>query len=191
MTRVLVERSFATPVAFAAIQALEDAGAWCLQMHRVTFLKTLFSTDRRRMICLYAAPDAESVRRAQEQARLPFDSAWPCRQIDPFAESPRSPVAAESSVHVAVERVFPSPLSAADVVAAARAGVWCLDQHRTDYLESHLSLDGRRLVCLFRAPDAESVRHANLQLGLPNERIWPATLHVAPPPAMPPAPGVG
>ena len=179
MTRVVVERSFATPVAFADIQALEDAGAWCLQAHRVTFLKTLFSTDRRRMLCLYAAPDAESVRRAQEQACLPFDVAWACRRIDPFAGERQSRTA-ESSVHVAVERQFPSPIGVEDVVRFARDGAWCLEAHRLNYVESHLSLDGLRLVCLFKAPDAESVRLANRSIGLPVERLWAATVHGAP-----------
>jgi hypothetical protein len=28
------------------------------------------------MICLYAAPDAEAVRRAQSTAQMPFDGVW-------------------------------------------------------------------------------------------------------------------
>ena len=179
MTHVLVERSFATPVAFADIQALEDAGAWCLQEHQVTFSKTLFSTDRQRMLCFYTAPDAESVRRAQEQARVPFDVAWACQRIDPFAGELQSR-AAESSVHVAVERRFPTPIEPEDVVRFARDGAWCLEMHRLDYVESYLSLDGLRLVCLFKAPDAESVRLANRTIGLPVEHLWAATVHGAP-----------
>jgi hypothetical protein len=73
---VLVERRFDAAVTLGEIQALEDAGAWCLDAHKVSFLRTYFSTDRKRMICLYCAPDAESVRLAQRQARMPFDTVW-------------------------------------------------------------------------------------------------------------------
>ncbi|MDN3556914.1 DUF4242 domain-containing protein [Halomonas maura] len=84
---VLVERAFAAPVELAEIQAIEDAGAACLQNHRVRFLRTLFSRDRRRMLCLYQAPDAESVRIAQRQAGLPMESAWAFRWVSPAASA--------------------------------------------------------------------------------------------------------
>ena len=29
------------------------------------------------MICVYQAPDAESVRRAQKEIGMPFDEVWP------------------------------------------------------------------------------------------------------------------
>ena len=73
---VVVERAFAEPVAFAAVQAQEDAGAWCLDQHGVRFLRSYFALDRRRMICLYAAPDAESVRIVQRQVGLPHERVW-------------------------------------------------------------------------------------------------------------------
>ncbi len=76
-TVAVVERTFDEPVAFDDIQAREERGRWCLEHHRARFLCTYFSTDRRRMVCLYAAPDAEAARRAQEQAAMPFDRVWP------------------------------------------------------------------------------------------------------------------
>ena len=73
----IVERSFEEPVSFEQIQALEDGAAWCLAEHRVTFVRTFLSADRRRMICVYTAPDAESVRASQRKAGLPFERVWP------------------------------------------------------------------------------------------------------------------
>lgn len=81
---VVVTRRFDEPTTVAAIQAIEDAGAWCLEQHRVTFIKTYFSTDRKRMICLYHGPDAESVRMAQAQAGLPTESVWACQRYTPM-----------------------------------------------------------------------------------------------------------
>ena len=82
---VLVERDFAEPVDFAAVQAMEDAGCWCLDQHHVSFLGTFFAKDRRRMICLYAAPDAESVRITNRRLRLSFERAWAARVFGPDA----------------------------------------------------------------------------------------------------------
>ncbi len=80
---VVVERRFDEPVTVEEVQALEDAGAWCMDLHNVTFLRTYFSTDRKRMICLYQAPDAESVRLAQRQAKMPVERVWACRHYSP------------------------------------------------------------------------------------------------------------
>lgn len=80
---VVVERRFDEPVTLDALQAIEDAADWCLRQHKVTFLRTYFSADRRNMICLYQAPDAESVRLAQQQANMPVDRVWACRNFTP------------------------------------------------------------------------------------------------------------
>ncbi len=76
---VVVERSFDEPASMEELQAQEDSAAWCLDLHRVKFIRSLFSSDRRRMVCLYRAPDAESVRQAQSQAGMPVDRVWACR----------------------------------------------------------------------------------------------------------------
>jgi len=73
---VIVERSFADAVELQAVQDIENAGIHCLEMRKVRFLRTYFSADRRRMLCFYAAPDAESVRQAQREAGVPFDEVW-------------------------------------------------------------------------------------------------------------------
>jgi|GEM_PF-387186 len=80
---VLVERSFAEPVAFADVQALEDQGSWCLDQHHIRFLGTFFAKDRRRMICLYTAPDAETVRLTNRRLDMPFETAWAARAVAP------------------------------------------------------------------------------------------------------------
>ena len=80
---VLVLRSFDEPVELDDIQAIEDAGAWCLETYHVKFFRTFFSLDRKRMICLYQAPDAESVRLAQRQANMPVDDIWSFKQVLP------------------------------------------------------------------------------------------------------------
>ena len=88
---VLVTRSFEDPVELQDIQAIEDAGAWCLETRDVRFIRTYFSADRKRMVCLYEAPDAESVRQAQREAGVPFDDAWSVVPVAPEDVAPASP----------------------------------------------------------------------------------------------------
>ena len=78
---VLLERSFAEPVTFDGAHALEEAKGWCLEQHRVQWVRSYFATDGRRSLCMYHAPDAESVRIAQQKAGLPFDAAWTFERI--------------------------------------------------------------------------------------------------------------
>jgi hypothetical protein len=73
---VVVERTFEQPVDVAAMQESEKEAHWCLELHNVTFIQSYISPDRRRVICIYKGPDAESVRIANTTARLPFDRVW-------------------------------------------------------------------------------------------------------------------
>ncbi|MEH6811970.1 MAG: nickel-binding protein [Motiliproteus sp.] len=80
---VVVERHFEQPVTLQSIQKIEDAGSWCLETHQVKFVRTYFSRQRTRMICLYHAPDAEAVRLAQRKAEMPVDRVWAFQRLSP------------------------------------------------------------------------------------------------------------
>lgn len=80
---VIVERNFDEPASMDELQAREEAGANCLEIRRVSFIRSLFSADMKKMICLYRAPDAESVRASQEQVGMPFDRVWACKHYTP------------------------------------------------------------------------------------------------------------
>ena len=82
MARVMVERKFDEPGSFDELQAQEDSFAWCAEQHRVKFVRSYFSKDRRRMICEYEAPDAEAVRTLQRTASLPFERIWTAEVFD-------------------------------------------------------------------------------------------------------------
>jgi len=74
--QVIVERSFDKATEFETLQAQAQSSSWCLDQYRIRFLRSYLSSDKRRMICVYEAPDAESVRIANRQAELPFDYVW-------------------------------------------------------------------------------------------------------------------
>ena len=82
MSRIIVERNFEDPESMEELQAQEDRFAWCLEQHRVQFIRSYFSKDRRRMICEYEAPDAEAVREVQRTAALPFERVWAAEVFD-------------------------------------------------------------------------------------------------------------
>jgi hypothetical protein len=77
MSRIVVERSFEQPLTEEQLKATEARMASCLDLHRVRWVRSLWSADRRRMICEYEAPDAASVRSVQREAKAEFDRVWP------------------------------------------------------------------------------------------------------------------
>jgi hypothetical protein len=82
MRRVIVERKFDAPQSFDDLQAQEDRFAWCLEQRRIKFIRSYFSKDRRRMICEYEAPDADSVREVQRTASMPYERIWTAEVFD-------------------------------------------------------------------------------------------------------------
>ena len=73
MAVVMVERSFATAEEFDVMLVGSNP---CLTLYNVRFVRSYGSPDRKRMICVYDAPDAESVRLANRQGGKPFDRVW-------------------------------------------------------------------------------------------------------------------
>jgi len=83
MEHVIVERVFLEPVEFADIERAASLGQSCLEARRVTLLRSSLSRDGLRMICEYEAPDAESVRVANQLAGSPFERIWTARVFIP------------------------------------------------------------------------------------------------------------
>jgi hypothetical protein len=81
---VVVERSFAAPARIEDLWAIGDAKAWCYETHNVTYAHSFVSRDRKRMLCFYAAPDAEAVRAVQRETGLPMDAVWAGTQVPPI-----------------------------------------------------------------------------------------------------------
>jgi hypothetical protein len=87
---------------------------------------------------------------------------------------------AAATEYVVVEWLFPEPVTPEFFANTLRKKGWCLDLHRAEYVEGYLATDGLRAVCVFRAPDAESVRLANNQAGVPYASVWTGSMHVSP-----------
>ncbi|HEY0463366.1 MAG TPA: nickel-binding protein [Polyangiaceae bacterium] len=74
---------FNAPIAPEELESIDASAAVCLRNHRVRFLRTFLASDRRRVICLCLAADAESVRLALRDAKPPVERVWAFRHFQP------------------------------------------------------------------------------------------------------------
>lgn len=80
--------------------------------------------------------------------------------------------------HIVLERRFDEPLTPAEVRRMA-AETTCLDLYRVKPVRSYLMPDGKRLVCVFQAPDAEALRAVARANGFPADAVvWSSTIHM-------------
>jgi hypothetical protein len=166
---IVVERELAEPTDIRDLAAREAKVAWCLEYHRVAALHSYIALDGRAALCLYRAPDAEAVRATQRTAGVLVTRAWAADVVGPGLTG----LAADQEV-VVVERELAAPFSPEQAVRLIEAGRGCMELHRTALRVSHLARDGRRMICVYTAPDAESVRLVNRQADMPVSRVWRA-----------------
>jgi hypothetical protein len=76
--------------------------------------------------------------------------------------------------HMIVETLYDHPATEDEIDANAMKLDPCLQGHDVRWVRSYMSLDRRRRICIFEAPDADSVRVSYRSAGVSFERIWPA-----------------
>jgi hypothetical protein len=94
---VFVERTLPEVVNEEDLREAAVAAAECLERQGCRILRSYLSFDGRRAACVFTGPDAESVRRSQCQARLPYDRAWPAIVYDARPAQEREAVAIPAS----------------------------------------------------------------------------------------------
>jgi hypothetical protein len=146
--------------------AVEAGG--CFDMHSVEWVQSFLAHDGGRMLCHYRAPDAESARLALQQLGSNMNAVWAGSIHD--APAPDAPQLADANV--LVERSWDEPVTLDDIQAIEDAGAWCLDSHRVKFVRTFFSTDCKRMICLYQAPDAESVRLAQRQAEMPVDQVW-------------------
>jgi hypothetical protein len=139
----------------------------CLDMHRVTWKTTMLSADRHDTICHFSAPDTESVRIALRQSGEQTGRAW----AGTIHDAPGLAEADVATANVIVGREFDSPAAFEEIQALEDAGRGCLETHRVSFIRTYFSTDRKRMICLYRAPDAESVRVAQREAGMPVSEV--------------------
>ncbi len=182
MIDVFLERRFVQPIESERVTSLTLAAQGCFDLHRIAWQASLLARDGRRLLCHFQAPDLESARLGLRRAGADISTLWGGTLHD----APGLEAAELAAANVVVERRFAAPVSVAAIQALEDAGAACLQAHRVRFLRTLCALDRRRMHCLYRAPDAESVRLAQHQAGMPVTRVWACRRIV--PPASTPAP---
>jgi len=77
MASVIVEYSFAEPVSDEALAQMAQRFDPCLEIRNGAWVRSSLSGDRKRMVCEFDAPDADSVREALRSAGISFERVWP------------------------------------------------------------------------------------------------------------------
>ena len=70
MTDVFMERNFEQPVTDEGFDTMLSDSAGCFGLYHVEWHRSCLSTDGRRMICWFNAPDTESMRQALRKGGL-------------------------------------------------------------------------------------------------------------------------
>lgn len=167
MTDMFLERRFDAPLTREILLGLAMEGMPCLLAHRVDWHGSMLTLDGRRMFCWFSAADAESVRNALRQAGQDTTVLWP----GTVHHAPLKPAAAPPAPNVVVTRTFDSSVAVEDIQAIEDAGAHCLAAHRVRFARTFFSRDRRRMLCFYEAPDAESVRLAQHQAGMPLDEV--------------------
>lgn len=168
MTDVIVERQWDRPRTDAELHQLVENSEECLANHRSVWLGSLLSADRRELVCHFSGPDAESVRIALRQAGSDNVKAW----ASTIHDAPGFTDGDMDKANVLVARRFDEPADFDAIQALEDAGKGCLDVHRVRFIRTWFSRDRKRMICIYEAPDAESVRIAQREANMPVEKIW-------------------
>lgn len=76
MTRIILETHYDAPLTDQDWSRNQSKLYPCLQERDIQWIRTLVSSDRRRTVCEFEAPDAELMRDALRRAGSSFDHLW-------------------------------------------------------------------------------------------------------------------
>jgi hypothetical protein len=168
MTELILERRFDPPLSPQDVRDMAETSLNCFALYRVDWNQSFLAADGGRLMCWLSAPDAESARLALRQSGVGEHVVWPGSVHD----SPAADAPPWQAANVVVERRWSEPVSLDDIQAIEDEGAGCLDLHRVRFARTFFSADRKRMICLYQAPDAESVRLAQRQAGMPVESVW-------------------
>ena len=170
MPELFLERTFDPPITPADVLDMARTGLNCFETHRVAWRVSLLAAGGRKMICRFHAPEAESLRLALRATGAADGRLWPGTVHD----GPGLSEADQASANVLIERSFGTPVTPEEIQAAEEKG-WCAQAHRVTFMRTYVSIDRKRMICLYRAPDAESVRLAQRYMKMPVDALWAFT----------------
>lgn len=171
MIDAFLERQFPRPLTDEEVSERVGTASGCFDLYKVAWQMSFLANDRQRMFCWFRSPDLESIRVAVRGTDTDLDSAvgWIGTIL------PTSWDMGEDG-HVIVERSFSEPISDDEIQAMDDKSEPCLATHKVHHLLAFVSSDRKRMNCLYKAPDAESVRQVQRQAALPFDAIWSGSI---------------
>ena len=166
-TNLFLERTFDEPLTPGDVLEGGRESAKCFDLYRVQWHGSFLANDGRSMICRFSAADLESARQALRDPDVDLSRLWAGKVYE--GANPLTP-------NVVVARSFAAPVKFEDIAAMGQAKSWCFETHRVKHIQSFHSLDGKRMLCLYAAPDAEAVRAAQREATMPVEAVWAGSL---------------
>ncbi len=160
MTDVFQERVFDTPLTPSDIMEMAGEASNCFGIHKVEWRMSFLSADGTKMVCWFNSRDAESARLAMRESGADISVVWPGTVHD-------APHARDLTPNVLVIRNFDEPVELKEIQAKEDKGAWCLETYQVRFCRTFFSQDRKRMICLYQAPDAESVRLAQRQAQMP------------------------
>jgi hypothetical protein len=171
MTDVFLQRKFAPAIGAADVLEMSKESSGCFGLHRVDWHVSALSTDGGQMICHFSGPDAESVRAALHETGAEILALW----HGTIHDAPGLSEAEKATANVVVQRSFEEPVTLEEIQAIEDEGAWCLETHHVKFIRTYFSNDRKKMICLYQAPDAESVRLAQRQAQMPVDQVWAFT----------------
>jgi hypothetical protein len=163
MSHVFLERVFDDPVAIDDARQMASDSKTCLGIYSAQWHESMLSSDGRKMYCYFEAPDIEAIRNVMRFNNSDYQAIWSTEIHD---------TGTEGEINVLVERNWDEPVKLEDIASIEETGAWCLEAHNVTFLRTFFATDHKRMICLYRAPDAESVRQAQRKANMPFEDIW-------------------
>lgn len=165
MSDVFYLRSIDPPIAPDDLEAMSRHAEGCFRLHRVDWRQSFLAADGARMLCWYAAPDAESARLALRQLGADLKGVWPGRIIGD--DRTGRPLQDAGTV---AEFGFAEPPDHSEVVAKVTDAA--LRIPALGFVRGFLSTCGTRMACVFRLQDESRLQAALKDAGLPSEAVW-------------------
>jgi hypothetical protein len=160
---ILVKRNFEPGINRDTIKKMVSEGSGCMQIYQVSWSESFLAQGGNSMICHFDAPDAEALRTVMHTLGAAYESVWSGTQHD-------SPAAGNGNIMV--ERQFEEPTTVATMQAIEDQGADCLKTWNVRFIRTYFSQDKKTMLCLYEAPDAESVRQAQTKAGMPFTKVW-------------------
>ncbi|HEY9624680.1 MAG TPA: nickel-binding protein [Crinalium sp.] len=171
MALIVVETTHAQPLTPEIIEAADERVFPCLKAREADWRYSLISTDWRRTICTFDAPDTEAVRSSYRMANIRFDRMWPAEIRVPEFTQPSW----KEPILKVVESTYPS-LTDEDWDKTNGQILPYYAEHGIEWVCSYVSRDRTRLVWELNASDADVIQAAHRKFGIPCDRVWSANV---------------